>query len=149
MAAQSRGRRSRRRSGMALVEVTFLLPWMVWAFIASFNVGIFAYSLISTQNAARTVAMYASQSLSVAQNPGNACYYALEELRDAPGVGSGTTVCTGGSPVTVTVTANTPGTSGINTVTASVTYQTMSLIPLPGVMAGSFTMTRSVEMPIR
>jgi hypothetical protein len=134
---------------MALIEVTFLLPWMVWAFIAAFNVGIFAYSLISTQNAARTVAMYASQSLSVAQNPSNACYYALEELRDAPGVGSTTTVCTGGSPVSVSVTVNTPGTSGINTVTASVSYQTMSLIPLPGVMAGSFDMTRAVEMPIR
>jgi Flp pilus assembly protein TadG len=139
------------QQGHAAVEVALLAPWMVFAFIAAFNFGIFAYALISTQNAARTAAMYASQSLAIAQGgsiASQACYYALEELRDAPGVGATVTTCTG-SPVAVTVTANTPGTSGINTVTVSVTYKTMSLVPLPGLMAGSLSITRAVEMPIR
>lgn len=147
------GRASAHRydRGQAIVEVTLLIPWMVLAFIAAFNFGIFAYSLISTENAARTGATYAAQSLTVAQGGSvgsQVCSYVLGELADAPGVGSGVTSCAG-SPVTVAVTANTPGSGGVNTVKVSVTYNTMSMIPLPGLMAGSLAITRAVELPIR
>jgi hypothetical protein len=124
---------------------------MVLAFVAAFNFGIFAYALVSTQNAARSAAMYASQSLTVAQSGSivaQVCPYALGELGDAPGVGTGVTTCTG-TPVTVTVTPRTPGAGNMNTVRVSVTYNTMQLIPLPGLMAGSLSITRTVEMPIR
>jgi Flp pilus assembly protein TadG len=140
-----------RQSGQAVVEVTLLVPWLVFAFVAAFNFGIFAYALVSTQNAARSAAMYASQSLTVAQSGTivtQVCTYVLGELGDAPGVGSGVTTCTG-TPVTVTVTARTPGAGNMNTVQVSVTYNTMQLIPLPGLMAGSLSITRMVEMPIR
>ena len=140
-----------RQSGQAMIEVTMLMPWMVFAFVAAFNFGIFAYALISTQNAARSGAMYAAQSLTVAQSGTivtQVCTYVLGELGDAPGVGSGVTTCTG-TPVTVTVTAETPGSGNMNTVKVSVTYNTMQLIPLPGLMAGSLAITRAVEMPIR
>lgn len=140
-----------RQSGQAVVEVTLLVPWLVFAFVAAFNFGIFAYALISTQNAARSGAMYASQSLTVAQSGTivtQVCTYVLGELGDAPGVGSGVTTCTG-APVAVTVTAMTPGAGNMNTVQVSVTYNTMQLIPLPGLMAGSLSITRMVEMPIR
>ena len=89
--------RSPRKSGQALIEVTLLIPWMVLAFVAAFNFGIFAYALVSTQNAARSAAMYASQSLTVAQSGSivaQVCPYALGELGDAPGVGTGVTTCT-------------------------------------------------------
>jgi Flp pilus assembly protein TadG len=134
-----------------VVEVALLIPWIVFAFVAAFNFGIFAYALISTQNAARSAAMYASQSLTVAQSGTivtQVCPYALGELGDAPGVGSGVTTCTG-SPVTVAVNAKTPGAGNMNTVQVSVTYNTMQMIPLPGLMAGSLSITRTVEMPIR
>jgi hypothetical protein len=124
---------------------------MVLAFVAAFNFGIFAYALVSTQNAARSAAMYASQSLTVAQSGSivaQVCPYALGELGDAPGVGTGVTTCSG-TPVTVTVTPRTPGAGNMNTVRVSVTYNTMQLIPLPGLMAGSLSITRTVEMPIR
>jgi Flp pilus assembly protein TadG len=137
--------------GQAIIEVTLLIPWIVIAFVAAFNFGIFAYALVSTQNAARSAAMYASQSLTVAQSGSIAtevCLYALGELRDAPGVGSGVTTCTG-MPVTVTVTPKTPGAGDMNTVQVSVTYNTMQLIALPGLMAGSLAIKRTVEMPIR
>jgi hypothetical protein len=140
-----------RRSGQAVIEVTLLVPWIVFSFVAAFNFGIFAYALISTQNAARSAAMYAAQSLTVAQSGGIVtlvCPYALGELGDAPGVGVGVTTCTG-APVTVTVTPKTPGAGNMNTVQVSVTYNTMQLIPLPGLMAGSLSITRTVEMPIR
>jgi len=142
---------SSRKSGQAVVEVTLLVPWMVFSFVAAFNFGIFAYSLISTQNAARAAAMYASQSLSVAEGASvvsQACPYVLGELGDAPGVGPGVTSCTA-SPVTLSVTAKTPGSGDMNTVVVSVTYNTMQLIPLPGLMAGSLAITRTVEMPLR
>jgi Flp pilus assembly protein TadG len=134
-----------------MVEVTMLVPWIVFAFVAAFNFGIFAYALISTQNAARSGAMYAAQSLTVAQSGTivtQVCTYVLGELGDAPGVGSGVSTCTG-APVTVTVTPRTPGAGNMNTVKVSVTYNTMQLIPLPGLMAGSLAITRTVEMPIR
>jgi Flp pilus assembly protein TadG len=141
----------KRQSGQAVVEVTLLVPWVVFSFVAAFNFGIFAYALISTQNAARSAAMYAAQSLTVAQSGSivsQVCPYALGELVDAPGVGTGVNTCTG-TPVTVTVTAKTPGAGNMNTVQVSVTYNTMQLIPLPGLMAGSLSITRAVEMPIR
>jgi Flp pilus assembly protein TadG len=134
-----------------VVEVTLLVPWMVFSFVAAFNFGIFAYSLISTQNAARAAALYASQSLTVAQGGGvvsQACPYVLGELQDAPGVGAGISTCNA-SPVTLTITPKTPGSGNMNTVVASVTYNTMQLIPLPGLMAGSLAITRTVEMPLR
>src|SRR5579871_2253576 len=108
--------------GQAVVEMTLLIPWVVFSFVAAFDFGIFAYSLISTQNAARTAAMYAAQSLSVAQSGSivsQVCPYVLDELRDAPGVGAGMSACTS-SPVTVAVTAHTPGSGNMNTVTVSV-----------------------------
>ena len=37
---------ARSRRGQALVEVTLLLPWIVFSFVAAFNFGIFAYSMI-------------------------------------------------------------------------------------------------------
>lgn len=139
-----------RRAGQAVIEITFMLPWLVFAFVAAFNFGVFAYALISTQNAARSAAMYASQSLSVAQSGSIVtlvCPYALGELGSAPGVGAGLS-CTA-APVTVTVTPRTPGAGNLNTVRVSVTYNTMKMIPLPGLMAGSLAITRTVEMPIR
>jgi Flp pilus assembly protein TadG len=137
-------------SGQAVVEVTLLVPWLVLSFVAAFNFGIFAYALISTENAARSAAMYASQSLTVAQSGtivSQVCPYVLGELGDAPGAGS-LSSCTS-SPVTVSVTARTPGAGNMNTVKVSVTYNTMQMIPLPGLMAGSLAITRQVEVPIR
>jgi hypothetical protein len=133
-----------------VIEVTLLVPWIVFSFVAAFNFGIFAYAMISTENAARSGAMYASQSLAVAQSGTivtQVCTYVLGELGDAPGM-SGVAACTS-APVTVTVTPETPGSGGMNTVKVAVTYNTMHLIPLPGLMAGSLSITRTVEMPIR
>lgn len=144
------GARFASRRGQAVVEVTLLLPWLVFAFVAAFNFGIFAYALISTQNAARSAALYASQSLAVAQSGSivtQVCPYVVGELGDAPGM-AGVTTCTS-APVTATVTAKTPGAGHMNTVQVAVTYNTMQLIPLPGLMAGSLVITRTVEMPIR
>jgi len=127
-----------------------MVPWIVFSFVAAFNFGIFAYALISTQNAARSAAMFASQSLAVAQSGTivtQVCPYVLGELGDAPGM-NGVSVCTT-APVIVNVTAKTPGAGNLNTVQVSVTYNTMSMIPLPGLMAGSLSIKRMVEMPIR
>jgi hypothetical protein len=129
---------------LKVMEVTLLVPWLVFAFVAAFNFGIFAYALVSTLNAARSAAMFASQSLTVAQSGTivtQLCTYVLGELGDAPGVGSGVTTCNG-TPVTVTAAARTPGAGNMHTVQVSVTYNTMQLIPLPGLMAGSLSITR-------
>ncbi len=133
-----------------MVEISLLVPWLVFSFVGAFDFGIYAYALISTQNAARTAAM-ASATAAIAQNgtalSSTACSYALDELRNAPGVGASLSTCS--SPVTVTAQYLASGADQLPTVRVSVTYQTMQVIPLPGLMAGSWAITRTVEMPIR
>ena len=74
--------------GQSVIEVALLLPWLVYGFIGAFDLGVYSYSLISAESAARVVGMYASSSTAVAENPTLACTYALAELKDSPGVGS-------------------------------------------------------------
>jgi len=116
--------------------------------MATFDVGMYWYALISTENAARVVGMYASRSSSVAQSPTLACSYALGEMRDAPGVGSATT-CTASDPVQVTTSYMASGADGLPAAQVSVTYKSSPLLAVPGMITGSLTITRTVQFPIR
>jgi len=135
--------------GHAALETALLLPWMVLSFMAVFDVGMYAYALVSTESAARVVAMYASASQAVAHNPTNACSYALAELRYALNVGSGVTTCSSGGPVQVSTVYVASGADGLPAAQVSVTYTSSPLIPVPGMMAGSVAITRTVQLPIR
>jgi hypothetical protein len=135
------------QSGQAVIETALLLPWLVLSFMAVFDAGMYACGLISTESAARVVAVYASQSTAVANNPTSACSYALAELRDAPGVGS-TSTCTG-APVTVTAGYVASCADTLPCASVTVTYKTPTFLPLPGMMSGSLSISRSVQLPIR
>jgi Flp pilus assembly protein TadG len=142
----SRGRANQQ--GQSLIEVALLLPWLVFGFIGAFDLGIYSYSLISVENAARVVGMYASSSTSVAENPTLACTYALAELKDSPGVGS-TSSCSAGSVVTVSTSYLASGADGLPAAQVSITYTPTKVITIPGLLNGSMTITRTVEFPIR
>jgi Flp pilus assembly protein TadG len=141
-------RRASQR-GQAAMEAALMLPWLVYCFIGCFDLGFASYSLISTQNAARTGAVwgaYSSANAASANFTSTACGYALDELRYAPGVGSGTTTCGGSSPVSVVASA-VSGNDGQSAVSVTVTYA-LSLIVIPGILNKNLVLSRTVVLTV-
>ena len=134
-----------------MVEVALMAPWIFFLFVGVFDVGFFCYAAICTQNAARAVALSYAQSSTVTP-----CTVALGELTMLPNVNGGS--CNA-LPVQVTVTTlngSACADAGVGSAVAyaatpfcvqsSVTYQTIPLIPIPGVLTGRMTLTRKAEM---
>lgn len=140
--------REYRRRGHAAIEAAVLVPAFIFCSIGVFDAGFYCWALIATQNAARAVAVYAMTVYGANATPSAtiACGYALQTLRGAPNVGSSLSACTA-APVQVTF-------SQVNdafakpAATATVVYQTIPLLPLPGIVAGQLTITRTVQMRI-
>jgi Flp pilus assembly protein TadG len=136
-----------RRRGHAVVDLALLAPWVFFLFIGALDWGFFAYALISAQNAARLAATASSASATTAADSALACTAALDALRTLPNVGSALTTCNA-DPVVVTATAIT-GPDGGQATRVVVEYQTVPLIPIPGLLQGQFTFVRSVQMRLR
>ena len=145
------GWRRRGNSGHAAVEIALMAPWIFFLFVGVLDFGFYAYSAISTQNAARAAALYTSSSDSVSTHIGDvnsgACSYVLAELKRLPNVKNITTCAS--LPVLVTAQKINPGVDGAPASRVSVTYRTPSMIPIPGIMAMQFVLTRAVEMRIK
>jgi hypothetical protein len=116
------------------------LPWYLFLFAGAIDFGFYSYSLIEVQNAARVSSLYCSRSASAATDSGTACSYALDQLRNLPNVGSSMSTCS--SPVTVSTTAVT-GPDGFSASSVTVTYTTPDLIPIPGLLPGQLTISRT------
>ena len=119
-------------------------PWIFFLFVGVVDLGFFSYSLIAVENAARVGAQYACKSPSAASDLTHVCPRVLNELAMLPNLG-GVTSCNA-APLKVTVTSllgpdNSPATS------VSVTYN-FSLIPIPGLLAGTLNVTRNVQMRV-
>ena len=134
-----------------------MLPWLILSFMGTLDLGFATYSLISLESAARVAAVYASSTADIAQaaqiqdspESGQACTYALAEMRNAPNVGSSITTCSASGPVQLSVTYNNPGSDGVQTsVSVAVTY-TVHLLAIPAIMPSQITITRKVECPVR
>src|SRR5947208_17028905 len=97
-----RGVCSRSRRGHAVLETALLSPWIFLLFAGTFDLGMYGYALISTQNAARAAAVYTSTSTITAGNTDRACQYALGEMTSIPNM-QGVTTC---SAYPLIVTAN-------------------------------------------
>ena len=131
------------------MELALMAPWYIFLFVGVFDWGFYDYALISTQSAARVAALYTSSTGEVANRSDLACPYVLDELRSNINIGAGVTSCGGSSPVTVTATKLTPGVDGLPASEVTVSYRTPVLIPIPGLLAGTITIHRTVQMPIR
>ena len=145
--------KSRRRSGQAIIEFSLLMPWYVFLFVGAFDYGFFAYSLIASQSAATVAALYCATSSSTVTDSTTACGYALDQFRNLPNVGSSLITCGTGSTVTpsapVAVTASSVTGPDLNpAASVTVVYLTPSLIPIPGLLPGQLTITRTVKIPI-
>lgn len=139
-----RGRRSRR--GGAALEMALIAPWAFLLFVGALDWGFYAYAVISLQAATRSAVLYTATDSSTAADYTNACTIVLAEMRKLPNVGSAVTTC-GSNPI-VTATAITgPDLAAASRVT--VTYQTVRMIPIPGLLKGRFTITRIAKMRLR
>jgi Flp pilus assembly protein TadG len=140
-------RRKRQRGGSAL-EMALLLPWYFFLFVGTFDWGFYAHALISTEAAARTAVLYTSQSAATASDQADACIMANEEMRIVPNISNSDATTCNASPLVVTAAAtNGPDNAAASQVT--VTYTTLSLIPIPFVLTNQATFYRVVVMRLR
>ena len=108
-----------------------LMPWFVFLFVGAFDWGFYAHALISIESAARVAVLYTSKSSATASDQATACTLALQELSVAANVPTSGTCSS--LPVIVTATA-VIGADSQPASEVSVTYQTLRLIPIPGVL---------------
>lgn len=140
-----------------------MVPWLFFLFVGVLDFGFFSYAAICTQGAARVAALEASNGRDAASQA-VACHAALGELRTLPGA-SGLTGCatapgelTDALPVYVSVpivrdNTTTPpcadcdgSTPSHRSVVVAVTYRTLPMIPIPGLLANRWNFTRHAEM---
>ena len=166
-------KRKRREGGNSIVEVALLAPWIFFLFVGVFDFGFYAYGIICTQNAARAAATQTASSVGVQSNS-IACDAAWNELKGLPNIAGTTEDCTK-LPVIVTQrtlcdsTKVQPSTLAPSCVSGSscadcgstadpnnhsassqvsVQYQSIPLIPIPGILTGQTIITRIMEMRI-
>jgi hypothetical protein len=137
--------RASRRSGHAVVEVGLFAPWLFFLLAGGLDFGFFGYAFICAENATRVAAMHTSASTLTANDAAGACRYVLAEMNALPNVRS-LTNCSS-SPLTVSV-ASVAGSNGATNTKVTVQYQTVPLIPFPGVPK-QLNITRTVEMRIQ
>jgi hypothetical protein len=127
-----------------MMELALLSPWIIFLFIGVFDWGFYAYSLITLETATRSAASWNANHNSPTDSAG-ACTIVTSEMQTLVNMG-GVTTCTG-NPVSVAATQET-GPDSEPAAQVSVTYTTPSLIPIPGLLAGQFTITRTVQMKL-
>lgn len=145
---------SRRRRGGCLIEISLLLPWVIFLFVGAFDWGFYAHALISTESAARVAAIYGANASSGSVSQSAACGLVLDELKIVSNVAnlSGCAgVLSASQPVILNVTCPQPSAAldNLNTVQVALSYQTINLIPIPGLLAGKVTLYRVVQMPMK
>jgi hypothetical protein len=128
------------------VEATLLAPWVLFLAVGTLDMGFFAHALIAVENAVRVGGEYTAQGSAFAANQSGACTKVLAELASLPNV-AGLTTCSA-APVIVTATSVT-GPDGSPATTVSVTYRTVALIPIPGLLTRQLNFTRSVTMRVK
>ena len=114
--------------------------------MGTLDVGIYSYSLVALENAVRVSSMYTSKSPSLASDQAGACTKVLAEMTNLPNL-VGVSTC-GAAPLIVTASSVT-GPDGQPASKVAVTYRTLSLIPIPGLMLGQMTITRESTMRVK
>lgn len=136
--------RSGNKRGAAMMELALLSPWIVFLFIGMFDCGFYTYSLITIESATRAAAVW-NASQGTPADSGAACTIVMQEMQAISNMG-GVTNC-GAAPLIVTA-APVNGPDNVQAAQVSVTYTTPSLIPIPGLLAKQFTITRVVTIRV-
>jgi len=141
------GRRLRKRRGNSLIEFSLLMPWYFFLFVGVYDFGFYGYGLIALEDGLRIATLNASQNSSQAGNSSAACTYVLGSLVNLSNIGTTVSTC-GASPLIVTATSGT-GPDGAPATTVSATYTSPQLIPIPGLLPGQVTITRTLQMRVQ
>ena len=131
-----------QRHGGALVELSLIVPWYIFLFVGVFDWGFYSHALISVQSAVRVAGLYAAGQSSL-PSVSSVCPYVRNELKIVANVNDSLT-CTA-SPIVLTVTSVT-GADGNPAYRISLTYTTLQLIPIPGLLTNQATFTRTLQM---
>lgn len=142
------GRELSQRKGNSLIEFSLMMPWFFFLFVGAYDFGFYTYSLIALEDGMRVAALNASQSSTLAGNSSAACTYLLGSLQGMPNIGSTVTTC-GAAPLTVTAAYGASGPDGSPETTVTAVYTTPQLVPIPGLLPGQLTVTRSVQMRVQ
>ena len=126
-----------------MMELALLSPWIIFLFIGVLDFGFYAYSLITLQTATRAAVVWNANHNTPADS-GTACTIVTNEMQSLPNM-SGVTTC--GGIVSVSASQVT-GPDTENAAQVSVTYTTPQMIPIPGLLAKQFTITRIATMKL-
>jgi hypothetical protein len=158
-----------KRRGSAVIEAALLMPWICFLFVGILDSGFYTYAAMATQNAARAVAIQAAQGALA-----NACSAVQKEMGLLPnvyGTSCATTqalvsnknslpiwVCTGnltsttssqcGQPTRICADCGPvicPAPCAATSVQAVVTYESIPLVPIPGILPVQLQLTRIAE----
>ena len=128
-----------------MLELALLSPWIIFLFIGVLDFGFYAYSLITLETATRTAAMN-NANAGTPNDSATACTIVLNEFSSMVNM-NGVSACGTGTPVTVSASQVT-GPDNASAAQVSVTYTTPTLIPIPGLLQGQYTITRTVTMKL-
>src|SRR5690349_21133184 len=120
-----------------MMELVLISPWIFLLFIGALDWGFYASALISLESGVRSAVLYTAGSPTTANDSDSACAIVLSEIRKLPNIGSSVTSC-GSNPV-VTATKLTSGPGSATASRVSVTYTSVSLVPIPGLLKKQFT----------
>jgi Flp pilus assembly protein TadG len=133
---------NRRRRGASVIEATLIMPWFVFLFVGAFDWGFYSHALISVESAVRVAALYSAGQSSVPAVT-TLCPIVRNEMKALSNINSGLTCDS--APLLVSVTSG-AGPDGQTAYTVSVTYTSVRLIPIPGLLTNLSTFTRSVQV---
>ena len=173
-----RVRSKRGESGNSIVEVALLAPWIFFLFVGILDLGFYAYAVICTENAARAAALQTASSAGAQSSVSAcaAAWDELKGLPNVAGMSQSCsalpvivtqkTLCVQATVQPSSLSCDTQDVSGkANPVCAdcnvatdptgraassqvAVQYQSVPLIPIPGILSGQTTITRIAEMRI-
>ena len=129
-----------------MLELALLSPWIIFLFIGALDWGFYAYSLITLEDATRAAVTYAASGSSNYTQTAAICTIVTDEMKTLIKM-NGSATCGGSSPVSISSTQVT-GPDNATAVQVSVTYTTPQMIPIPGLLAKQFTITRSLTMKL-
>jgi Flp pilus assembly protein TadG len=141
----------KRTRGNSIIEVTFMAPWILFLMMGIFDFGFWAFSAISTANAARAAALYTSQDWSIAGDSQRACDLVKQEMNYMLNASQFNASCSSGV-LQVTAVAldgsTTPASAdGHRSSQVTVRYEVIPLFWIPG-LSGRWGVTRVAEMRV-
>ena len=137
-----------------MMELALFSPWIIFLFVGALDWGFYSSALITAQAALRSAVLYTSSDPTYAGRTDFACPIVLGEMSKLPNIGSGVTTCGTGGPTTMTsnpavLAEAIVGPDGAGASRVTVTYRSIIVVPIPGLLARQFTFSRSATMRIR